>query len=97
MSVNDRREPARWLTTRDLADELERLDLELIKLIAERVAIARRLAAERVLEGAPRFDLRGEAAAVQRFRKLGRPGGEIGVLLLRLARSPCDPSVDLSR
>jgi chorismate mutase len=82
-----------------LTDELARRDEELIKLIVERGELARRLTAERVLVGAPRFDLRGEAAVARRFRKLGPAGGEIGILLCRLGRTSCDmkASVDLSR
>jgi chorismate mutase len=79
--------------------DLERYDAELVRLIAERGELARRLATERVRRGAPRCDLSGEAATVARFRRLGPVGGELGVLLLRLARTACgmNPPVDLSR
>jgi hypothetical protein len=52
--------------------------------------------------GLERYDaelLRLIAERGEQARRLGPTGGELGVLLLRLARTPCgmNPPVDLSR
>ena len=44
------------------------------------------MTAEPVFYGARRFDLRGEAATVARFRRLGPMGSEVGVPLPPVGR-----------
>ncbi|RKR90376.1 chorismate mutase [Micromonospora pisi] len=69
-----------------LHDQLEQLDGELLSLVRRRTALAHRLRRARAESGATRFAHDRELSVVRRFQLLGPGGGELGVLLLRLAR-----------
>jgi chorismate mutase len=69
-----------------LNSQLEQLDLELLRLVGQRTAVAHRLCAARAEAGLPGFAHETEVSAIRRFRVLGSAGGELGALLVRLGR-----------
>ena len=58
-----------------LRDEIERVDRALVALIAERVALARRVGAAKRAAGLPTLDPAREAAVVRRAGALARHAG----------------------
>jgi chorismate mutase len=65
---------------------LERLDEELVALVARRVALAGQRADARAAAGRTVYSHSYELSTVARFGRLGPTGREIAVLLLRLSR-----------
>jgi chorismate mutase len=58
-----------------LRNEIERIDRALVKLIAERVALARAIGFEKRSAGLPTLDPAREAAIIRRSSKLAREAG----------------------
>ena len=58
-----------------LRDEIERVDRALVKLIAERVALARSIGLQKRNAGLPTLDPAREAAIIRRSSKLARDAG----------------------
>lgn len=69
-----------------LRQEIDRLDSDILRLIARRTEVSRQIGAIRRAEGGPRIVLSREQAVLARFRELGPEGRELGMLLLRLGR-----------
>jgi len=72
----------------DIPDEteLERLDIEILRLVKRRSEVSRRIGAARMAGGGPRIVYNREIAVLARFRELGPEGHQLGMLLLRLGR-----------
>ena len=69
-----------------LHSELDALDTEICARLLRRTALARRLGAVRVETGGTRTVFTDELSTVRHYQELGKAGGEIAVIVLRLAR-----------
>lgn len=69
-----------------LVERLHQLDQELLSLIRHRTAVARQLPGARAAAGRPGFHHADELHTARHFAALGEPGGDLFLLLLRLAR-----------
>ena len=70
-------------------ERIDRLDAELVRLIAERAAVSAEVQAARRAAGGPRIVQSRENEVVGRWHAaLGRPGSAIALALLELGRGP---------
>ena len=70
-------------------ERIDRLDAELVRLIAERAAVSADVQAARRAAGGPRIVQSRENEVVGRWHAaLGRPGSTIALALLELGRGP---------
>jgi chorismate mutase len=70
-------------------ERIDRLDAELVRLIAERAAVSAEVQAARRAAGGPRIVQSRENEVVGRWHSaLGRPGSAIALALLELGRGP---------
>ncbi len=70
-------------------ERIDRLDAELVRLIAERAAVSAEVQAARRAAGGPRIVQSRENEVVRRWHDaLGRPGSAIALALLELGRGP---------
>jgi len=67
-----------------LESRMDRVDVEILTLVRERIALAEALRAARAEAGGTRFVHERELAAVRRFAALGPAGAELAATLLRL-------------
>jgi chorismate mutase len=70
-----------------LENQLDRLDIELLRLLRRRTALADRLGDARVQAGEPRIVQERELALARRFAQLRPCGPELAAVLLRLERA----------
>jgi chorismate mutase len=69
-----------------LQGRLDRIDLQLIRLIRERIDLAHEVRQARVACGCTGFAHDHELATARRFSQLGPHGSEMAVILLRHSR-----------
>ncbi|CAA9341751.1 MAG: hypothetical protein AVDCRST_MAG16-1859 [uncultured Frankineae bacterium] len=70
-------------------ERIDALDAELVRLVAERVALSASVQSARRAAGGPRIVQSRENEVVGRWRQAhGRPGGTIALALLELGRGP---------
>ncbi|MBB5873628.1 chorismate mutase [Allocatelliglobosispora scoriae] len=69
-----------------LQGRLDRIDLQLIRLIRERLELAQQVQQARVACGRSGFAHDHELATARRFSQLGPHGSELAVILLRHSR-----------
>src|SRR5205814_5000506 len=74
-----------------LQGRLDRLDVELLRLVRERTALARRLDNARAQAGEPRYAHDRDLALVRRCGQVGPGGADLAALLLRLSRCSSGP------
>ncbi|WP_019547012.1 chorismate mutase [Streptomyces sulphureus] len=67
--------------------EIDALDERIVALVRERIEVSVRVQQEKIAAGGGRVDLAREMQVLDRYRgHLGRPGTELGMVLLRLSR-----------
>ena len=66
--------------------EIDAIDAELVRLIQHRTAISHAIGTARKTLGGPRIVYSREMAILERFRSLGPPGTDLGMLLLAMGR-----------
>lgn len=70
-----------------LRDRIDDLDQEILRLLGDRIALAREAVAIRLRSGGPRVVHQRELSVLRTYRKLlGDGGGDLGLLVLRLSR-----------
>jgi chorismate mutase len=76
-------------TTVDQRAEIDALDIQLVSLIRQRLAVSREIQQARMASGGPRVVHAREAEVVARWRdELGPSGSRIALALLELSRGP---------
>lgn len=70
--------------TEALESRLDSADTELLRLVRERIAMVRALAAHRAANGGIRYVHERELATARRFRELGPLGADLAMVLRRL-------------
>ncbi|MGH3825851.1 MAG: chorismate mutase [Pseudonocardiaceae bacterium] len=66
--------------------EIDYLDAEILRLVQQRTEVSRAIGRARRAAGGPRVVHGREMAVLDRYRKLGKEGHELAMLLLRLGR-----------
>jgi chorismate mutase len=89
-TLND---PQASLTTDELRQEIDRIDRELLALVARRRQVSAQIQHLRMAEGGPRVVHAREAEVIGRWRgALGAPGNRIAQALLELSRGSLLPT-----
>jgi chorismate mutase len=71
-----------------LRDRIDDLDQEILRLVEERIALARLAAETRLRSGGPRVVHQRELSVLRTYCKLGDGGRDLGLLVLRLGHGP---------
>ena len=69
-----------------LREEIDQLDVEILRLIRQRTEVSRHIGAVRMAAGGPRIVYKREMAVLARFCALGPEGRDLAMVLLRLGR-----------
>ncbi len=71
---------------KELREEIDQLDAEILRLVRRRTEISRNIGAARMAAGGTRIVHSREMAVLARFGELGPEGRDLAMLLLRLGR-----------